>query len=111
MNLGKIFEQIIVAKVNDSGIIILVISNDGISANISFLFYVSACLENYGIVGSILVYYYFGRVYFSFYSSNYSNFCYFDYFYFDRVGISRYFNEVFSSDRHCPDGIEPFLAT
>ena len=55
MNLGKISEQIMVAKVNDSGIIILVISNDGISANISFLFYVSACLENYGIVGNIAV--------------------------------------------------------
>ena len=55
MNLGKISEQIMVAKVNDSGIIILVISNDGISANILFLFYVSACLENYAIVGNIAV--------------------------------------------------------
>ena len=34
MNLEKILEQIIVAKVNDSGIIVLVVSNDGISANI-----------------------------------------------------------------------------
>ena len=55
MNLGKISEQIMVAKVNDSSIIILVISNDRISANISFLFYVSACLENYAIVGNIAV--------------------------------------------------------
>ena len=53
MNLGKIYEQIMVAKVDDSGIIILVIS-DGVHFfqifNSTF-YYVSACLENYAIVG------------------------------------------------------------
>ena len=38
MNLGKSLEQIMDTKVNNSGIIVLVISNDEISANISFLF-------------------------------------------------------------------------